>query len=223
HFKFKPTRKALIFAIALVFVAAFLVRAAMLIWGDKSTDSVNPAPAASSSGSLVSDVSRSLLGAMGGAAVQPGTGKTRGHYVEERLPRMPNIPSSAPIYDGLTAPVSFPRLYCVASRDLDLYARNQQDMPTRIVNGNPTVCQCYTQQATRVDTEFSFCMAAVKRGFFDPTIPDRSQRSQDQLSGSNKAQTGSYQAHSPAASSGPVVVGLAAARAEDRMSTRLNS
>src|SRR5690606_20260579 len=128
HFKFKPTRKALIFAIALVFVVAFLARAGMLVFGDKTADAVSgDAPsAASSSGSLVSDMSRSLLGAMGGAAVQPGTGKTRGHYVEERLPRMPNIPSSAPIYDGLTAPVSFPRLYCVASRDLDLYARNQQ-------------------------------------------------------------------------------------------------
>ena len=83
-------------------------------------------------------------------------------------------PSSAPIYDELTRPVSFPRLYCMSSTDPATYAREFGRMAHAVVNGTPTVCQCYTQQSTRVETDFAFCMRVVENGFFDPTLPDRS-------------------------------------------------
>ncbi len=51
-------------------------------------------------------------------------------------------------------------------------------MAHAVVNGVPTVCQCYTQQSTRIETDFAFCNRVVEYGFFDPTIPDRSGSSQ---------------------------------------------
>lgn len=95
-------------------------------------------------------------------------------YIGRRVPRVPQVPSSAPIYDELTRPVSFPRLYCMSSTDPATYAREFGRMAHAVVNGTPTVCQCYTQQSTRVETDFAFCMRVVENGFFDPTLPDRS-------------------------------------------------
>ena len=95
-------------------------------------------------------------------------------YIGRRVPRIPQLPSSAPIYDELTRPVSFPRLYCMSSTDPATYAREFGRMAHAVVNGTPTVCQCYTQQSTRVETDFAFCMRVVENGFFDPTLPDRS-------------------------------------------------
>jgi len=95
-------------------------------------------------------------------------------YIGRRVPRILQVPSSAPIYDELTRPVSFPRLYCMSSTDPATYARKFGRMAHAVVNGTPTVCQCYTQQSTRVETDFAFCMRVVENGFFDPTLPDRS-------------------------------------------------
>ncbi|MEX5452443.1 zonular occludens toxin, partial [Stutzerimonas stutzeri] len=101
-------------------------------------------------------------------------------YIGRRVPRIPQLPSSAPIYDELTRPVSFPRLYCMSSTDPATYAREFGRMAHAVVNGTPTVCQCYTQQSTRVETDFAFCMRVVENGFFDPTLPDRSTSAQTQ-------------------------------------------
>ncbi len=101
-------------------------------------------------------------------------------YIGRRVPRIPQLPSSAPIYDELTRPVSFPRLYCMSSTDPATYAREFGRMAHAVVNGTPTVCQCYTQQSTRVETDFAFCMRVVENGFFDPTLPDRSPSAQTQ-------------------------------------------
>ena len=46
-------------------------------------------------------------------------------------------------------------------------------MSSATVNGKQTICQCYSQQATRIETDFAFCMSVVERGYFDPAIPDR--------------------------------------------------
>lgn len=101
-------------------------------------------------------------------------------YIGRRVPRIRQVPSSAPIYDELTRPVSFPRLYCMSSTDPATYAREFGRMAHAVVNGTPTVCQCYTQQSTRVETDFAFCMRVVENGFFDPTLPDRSPSAQTQ-------------------------------------------
>ena len=62
----------------------------------------------------------------------------------------------------------------MSSTDPATYAREFGRMAHAVVNGTPTVCQCYTQQSTRVETDFAFCMRVVENGFFDPTLPDRS-------------------------------------------------
>ena len=97
-------------------------------------------------------------------------------YLDQRAPRIPQIPASAPIYDPLTQPVAHPRLYCMSSTDPNTYAREFNRMSSAVVNGKPTVCQCYTQQGTRVNTDFAFCSNVVENGYFDPSIPDRSQQ-----------------------------------------------
>jgi zona occludens toxin len=97
-------------------------------------------------------------------------------YLDQRAPRIPQIPASAPIYDQLTQPVAHPRLYCMSSTDPSTYAREFNRMASAVVNGKPTVCQCYTQQGTRVGTDFAFCSNVVENGYFDPSIPDRSQQ-----------------------------------------------
>lgn len=101
-------------------------------------------------------------------------------YLDSRTPRVPHIPSSAPIYDQLTQPVAFPRLYCMSSTDPNTYARQFGRMANAVVNGRPTVCQCYTQQGTRVATDFAFCRNIVENGYFDPAIADRSQQANGQ-------------------------------------------
>lgn len=102
-------------------------------------------------------------------------------YMDKRKPRIESIPSSAPVYDDLTKPVSFPKTYCVATINQTLIDRNLKRMMVGEHEGQRTGCSCYTQQNTRVETSFEFCMAAVENGFFDPTIPDRNAPGPGQL------------------------------------------
>jgi len=102
--------------------------------------------------------------------------KTTVTYLGERIPRVPQLPASAPVYDDLTKPQTFPRLYCLSSSDPDIYARTFSKRPSGVVNGRQMVCQCYTQQGTKVETDFQFCLNVVENGYFDPTIPDRSKQ-----------------------------------------------
>lgn len=98
---------------------------------------------------------------------------TTKEWVESRQPRIPNIPSSAPLYDELTKPVSFPRTYCVSTRNEDLIERNARKFTVAVRNGQRIGCGCYTQQGTVLKTDFEYCMNAVENGLFDPTLPDR--------------------------------------------------
>ena len=174
HFKFKPSKKALGFA-ALVLVAGyFIFRAYDLVRGD--TDSPADAPQEQSQpiGEQVGNIARSLI-----PGITPGVPTADINpidYAAQRAPRIANLPASAPIYDELTKPQSFPRLYCMSSTDPNTYAREFSRMASAVVNGKPTVCQCYTQQGNRVQTDFSFCAQVVENGYFDPSIPDRGQQ-----------------------------------------------
>jgi hypothetical protein len=40
-------------------------------------------------------------------------------------------------------------------------------------DGNLAGCRCNSQQGTRVDVSFEFCMNVVSNGLFDDTKPDR--------------------------------------------------
>ena len=174
HFKFKPSKKFVISLLAILVAGYFVFRAYDMVRGDKDTASDAPQQHSQPIGEQVTDMARSLL-----PGIAPTTGKATtspAEYSAQRVPRIANLPASAPVYDELTKPQSFPRLYCLSSTDPNTYAREFSRMSSAVVNGKPTVCQCYTQQSTRVQTDFTFCMQVVENGYFDPTIPDRSQQ-----------------------------------------------
>jgi zona occludens toxin len=75
-------------------------------------------------------------------------------YIEVHTPRIPDIPYSAPVYDELTKPKTFPRPQCIK------------------FNGDeftPSVCKCFTQQATPLSISQDACNRYVKSGWFNPT------------------------------------------------------
>lgn len=117
-------------------------------------------------------------------------------YIEQRIPRVEAVASSAPRYDDLTKPRDFPRMICAASTDPDLIQRNKKrGHPVGFDDrGAPFVCTCYTQQVTRVATTPEFCLDAVNNGVFDDTklMPQIA-------SGRNTSGTMSYSASEPVA------------------------
>lgn len=91
-------------------------------------------------------------------------------YFEAATPRVADLPLSAPKYDQLNKPRDFPRPVCAATFDQRLidtaYRRGQQ---VGVHQGKPAACKCYTQQITRMETTFEFCMDVVVNGYFDDT------------------------------------------------------
>ena len=94
-------------------------------------------------------------------------------YVALRVPRLPDVPSSAPIYDEITRPVTYPRLSCMYSTDQQMVARNHKRLVLGYRDGKVYGCRCNTQQGTRAVVSFEACMAYVEEGAFDPAKPDR--------------------------------------------------
>lgn len=83
----------------------------------------------------------------------PGGGRaapaTTAEYVRARIPRVQGVPESAPVYDALAVPVTFPRVSACA-----------------IYRG---VCKCWTQQGSVVpDVLPEVCIQFVREGSFDP-------------------------------------------------------
>lgn len=109
-------------------------------------------------------------------AAQKPEPMTRDEWIAQRVPRVPDIPSSAPMYDELTKPVSYPKFYCVSTRDETLLERHAQAMTIQTRNGRREGCRCNTQQGSRLDVSFEFCMNVVQNGYFDPAKPDPQQQ-----------------------------------------------
>lgn len=63
-------------------------------------------------------------------------------------PRVAGLPQTAPVYDKLREPKTYPKLVCgyMQSRDS---------------------CKCITQQGTKVDVEYQLCRDIVQNGIFD--------------------------------------------------------
>lgn len=132
--------------------------------------------------SAVSSIKSMVTGAVGGSSEKGPL--SIDSYIAMHKPRIPDVPSSAPIYDELTKPVSLPRTYCVSTVDEGLIERNGDKMAVSVVDGRVTGCQCYTQQNTRLTTSFKYCLDVVQNGRFDYTVPDRGSNS-DQLLGNS--------------------------------------
>ncbi len=164
HFKFQPSKK-LIGSVIVILVAGFLLFRAYGLYANKSTaeegggqDAVSSA--ATVAGSLVQMV----------RPEKPKSEKVEElDYFEARSPRLRNVPASAPIYDELTQPQTYPKLTCMSS-DAESFTARLNSWQVKDGVG----CQCYTQQATRLDIEHAFCMDVVKYGYFDHARPDRS-------------------------------------------------
>jgi len=105
--------------------------------------------------------------------ITEGQPMTTAQYVESTIPRLPDVPSSAPIYDRITQAVSYPKAFCVSTRDEGLIKRASAKMTLGYVGDRLTGCRCNTQQGTKVDMSFNACIARVDHGAFDPAIPDR--------------------------------------------------
>lgn len=108
--------------------------------------------------------------APGTALKAPDKAPPAADLIQSLEPRLADIPSSAPRYDSLTAPKDFPRLICTSSEDpKTVYKRRSQGYPVGRHDGTEYVCQCYTQQVTKIATTPEFCLSVVTNGLFDDT------------------------------------------------------
>ena len=93
---------------------------------------------------LTTPAMASAPAAAGAAAV--AAADTVEHYLTQRVPRLPDFPHTAPVYDEVTKPIDAP-------------------FPAACVQMGST-CKCYSQQATLLQVSFSVCVQIVKQGFF---------------------------------------------------------
>lgn len=158
HFKFRPPRALF------VFIGMCLLIAVGGWYIYKSRIAPDPA---SLEGSTDSQVVSELQPAKSVAASVTPT-----EYFAARTPRIPEVPSSAPIYDELTKPQTYPKPVCISTKDEVLLERMGSRMVIDIHKGRVHGCMCNTQQGTRIRMAFSACMNYVENGAFDAAKPD---------------------------------------------------
>lgn len=166
HFKFKPPGKLLIIPVLVVFIIFMIYRAMDSFNGDKTVEAAKEV-AGKAAGYLPAVVPPEE------AAGKSGKQLSAADYVAIRTPRIPDLPSSAPIYDSLTKPKTYPRLSCMISSDPGYIERNAKRYRVFHAGEKSYICECYTQQGTWHKTSFSFCKNSVEYGRFDPAIEDR--------------------------------------------------
>ncbi|MHA6478009.1 zonular occludens toxin domain-containing protein [Stutzerimonas sp. KH-1] len=170
HFQAKVPTK-FILAICVLIGAGILVYRAYERYDTEKTqlEATSSAPA----GSMVDQV-RDTVGAFirPSADAEQAAPLTVEQYLGKRVPRVQDLPASAPVYDALTEPQTFPKPVCIATTDRELIARNYKRMQVGDSDEGLTGCRCNTQQGTRLDVSFGFCMSVVQNGYFDDTKPD---------------------------------------------------
>ncbi|WP_275545192.1 zonular occludens toxin domain-containing protein [Pseudomonas sp. Marseille-Q0931] len=165
HMKFKPPRALFVFIACIIGIAYFGygIYERRIAPPKPQAEAVEQAGATSPTGEPV--------------AQQPAPNNAAPlspeEYVAQRVPRLPDVPSSAPIYDEITRPVTYPRLSCMYSTDQQMVARNHKRLVLGYRDGKVYGCRCNTQQGTRAVVSFEACMAYVEEGAFDPAKPDR--------------------------------------------------
>ena len=180
HFKFEPSKK-LIISIIVIVTALFLVFRVYLKYSE-GTDLVSSQSVTETVVQTGGNLINSILpaGSVGSMAEQRQTVE---QYLISQVPRIPDVPASAPVYDDLTKPVAYPKLFCISTTDPDLITKRHNEYYIRDAS-----CQCYTQQATKFHTTFEFCMSASRDGYFDHAKPDRQQKDDFQIAGSENYQ-----------------------------------
>lgn len=166
HMKFRPPK-------ALYVVFACLLIGAGLVY--RLIDSYNTKTAANEEASVAEATS-----SPSGVFQLPGAGPqllpvTIEEYIAVRKPRIEGVPSSAPIYDELTKPVTFPRPSCYATKSEEIINYRRKHLKLGNRHGRLHGCACLSQQGSRMDIPFDACMDMVENGYFDDTKPDRLQ------------------------------------------------
>lgn len=164
HFKFRPPKALILLAVCLLLIAGLSYR----FYTNRLAPSANASDAPST------DAFQPVGEASTGSFVDGALPLTPEQYIESRIPRVPDSPSSAPIYDQVTQAVSYPKTFCVSSKDQQLIERASSRMTLGYKDGRLQGCRCNTQQGSKVDISFDVCMATVENGFFDPAKPDKS-------------------------------------------------
>lgn len=129
-------------------------------------------------------------------------------YLALRTPRIPDIPSSAPIYDELTKPQTYPRLSCVMSSDESYIERNRGRYRVISAGERAYICECFSQQGTWHKTSFSYCKNTVEHGAFDPARPDPGSERNPMLADRQQRPQAHPQAPGQQAQEGTTVIGV---------------
>lgn len=75
-------------------------------------------------------------------------------YLDVFKPRIKGLAHTAPAYDELTKPQRAPKTICI-----------------RVHRSSGSMCNCFTEQATRLQVPLNRCSNIVDNGLYDPTIP----------------------------------------------------
>lgn len=206
HFQVKlPTK--FILAGCVVLAGGFLVYRALDLAAQKATPAE---PGAQVEQPGIADQVKSSVGSL----INPVVGSksdgaiTREKYLALRTPRVPDIPSSAPIYDELTKPKTYPKLSCVLSSDEEYIERNRRRYRVVEAGERSYICECFSQQGTYHKTSFSYCKNMVEYGSFDPARPDPGSQRQALIADRQQRQAPNPQASGQEPRQGTSVIGV---------------
>lgn len=132
---------AIPFALAVAIGAVWFAISSVLSYGGNMVD----AGAGSVPGTAVASAAGARPPAAG-ASRDVAAPATAEQYLDQRRPRIPDFPHTAPVYDQITQPTEAP------------YPAACVQMGSR--------CDCYTQQGTYMRTSADTCAQIVKYGFF---------------------------------------------------------
>lgn len=159
HFKFRPPRALILLLVCVAVIAALSYRF--------YTHRIAPTKAPESVPVVGEPFEQQVASVSGSVPLTPE------QYIETHLPRVPDVPSSAPIYDQITQAVSYPRPSCMSTQDVGLLERAGSKMALGYDKGRLKGCRCNSQQGTRMAISFEACISYVDDGAFDPAKPER--------------------------------------------------
>jgi len=177
HFKIKVPKKIYLF-IGMVGLAAYLVYYVFSgFYGstepeNQKADSSTAQPTDKTTkplslGSVVNSATQSLK-----SDKKEDQPMTKAQYLAYYEPRIEGLPHTAPAYDKLTEPQTYPKLSCMMTESKSFIKSNQGRIATKKINNVLTGCGCYTQQASIYHVPFAICQNIVENGYFDPAKPD---------------------------------------------------
>lgn len=180
HFKLAIPKKIYLF-ILLIIISCFLLGKTFINYFKSSEPEKTPAVASEALKNKSKD--KTLLGSMVDT-VKATTGlsddtkkpMTVKEYLDYYKPRIEGVPQSAPAYDKLTEPKTYPRLSCFMTTSANYIIQNKQKTAYQRYDGQLTACSCYTQQGTIYKVAFKQCVNIVENGYFDPAKPDYTAR-----------------------------------------------